>query len=218
MCLVPNTAVSPGYRPHENIKTLRPTWSAPFLGCQSETPPHCIQYVSPRQREWALHTRYHLLCPRDHPAHGQWTGLFSPRVKVSPPIEPKWTVAQTTQQLTHTVPPQEALGLSCLRGQEEPDTVALLSSNLAALRCRGWLYPGECTQIPGYRSWLFAMAAWSFCGMVSWLSAAPCGPENGSGRREETRGTEDCRVPAFEMLMWALQPALGHNLPSNTRP
>lgn len=53
------------------------------------------------------------------------------------------------QRLTHTVPPQEALGLSCLPGQEaKADRVDLLSSSPAALRYRGWLYSGECTQIP----------------------------------------------------------------------
>lgn len=80
-------------REHKHFKTHM---VSKFLGCQSETPPHCIKYVFPRQREWALHIRHHLLCPRDHLAHSQWTGLFSPRVKVSWPIEPMWTVAQTT--------------------------------------------------------------------------------------------------------------------------
>lgn len=74
--------------------------------------------------------------------------------------------------------------------------MALLSSNPAALSA-GVVLPWRA--YPGYRSWHFAMAAWTFCGMVSWLSAAPCGLENGSGRMEETRGTQDCRDPAFVM-------------------
>ena len=88
----------------------------------------------------------------------------------------------------------------------EDRRLRLLSSNPAALRCRGWLYPGDVARSPSYRSWPLVVAARSFCGMVSWLFlqlhvAQRMAVGEGLGVGVGLGGPQDYRDSALAILM-----------------